>query len=845
MPRDRSAGTPWTRPGRLLYLLRQLSAVALRMDFGGIRRRLQSEVRAMREARLVATSGLFDTHYYLAQAPGARRYPGGPLMHYLERGWAEGLRPNPLFDSAWYLQQNPDVASAGAQPLVHFIRAGSREGRDPNPYFDVRLYTLAMQDVPGMRASDGVALRHYLERGADLPMDPSSRFDRTWYLQHNPDAAPSGLPPLVHFLAVGKARGASPNRHEHAHTAGRPLPDVPLRCVKRFDESATPQEIALLALTTGTPIALTQAEALVRQLSRRGMQVVVIGAKPAFGTGSTVDALTAAADGLYEQPEASTSFKAWAHLVRRLPVVTEAHRLHWIDERLLALSDHPDRLDRALGAMRDPASPVATLAYSSQHGASLPWSGWISLSEEALRCQALHAFVQRIADLPVGPKSVGLQKADFVRSLQAADLAWSAPVMLDGPEDPLSAWMSRVEALPLAPAHAATPQPPTPAPHSPATRLLFIGPWNYNNGLGVASRSYLAALRRTPFDLHLEPVARPFHVHRRIAPAVPIRDFVGPADVAVLHLNPDSLTSMTTPEQRLGIDAAGLRIGLWVWETEQVPAAWLPALDQVDALWVPSAFCKDVFARHTDLPIDVVPHVVAEPAIRPSALDIGRTKREIGVEPGERVILYAFDGASYLVRKNPFALVRAFGRTGLAARGWRLVLKTKNLFDSREAGQRLQVLASACKGCVLIDRSLDRQAMRSLMTMADVYASPHCAEGFGLTVAEAMVEGKLVVATDYSGTRDFLDAAKGLPVRYDRITLDEDHGPYLRGDTWATIDEDHLAERLAEAAALVEAGDTRLGDAARRHILDALSAARVAQRMQQSISSLMRRPHHG
>ena len=36
-----------------------------------------------------------------------------PLVHYLEKGAAEGRDPGPDFDTAYYLEMSPDVAHAG------------------------------------------------------------------------------------------------------------------------------------------------------------------------------------------------------------------------------------------------------------------------------------------------------------------------------------------------------------------------------------------------------------------------------------------------------------------------------------------------------------------------------------------------------------------------------------------------------------------------------------------------------------------------------------------------------------------------------------------------------------
>ena len=137
-----------------------------------------------------------------------------------------------------------------------------------------------------------------------------------------------------------------------------------------------------------------------------------------------------------------------------------------------------------------------------------------------------------------------------------------------------------------------------------------------------------------------------------------------------------------------------------------------------------------------------------------------------------------------------------------------------------------------------MDHSFDKESMAELMQAASIYASPHCAEGFGLTVAEAMALGKIVVATDYSGTADFLDHNCGYPVPYTLRELDSDHGAYKRGNIWAEIDEDSLLKALCSAANAVEANDLSLGNAARRQVKRLLSAEAVANQMLDSFRHL-------
>jgi glycosyltransferase involved in cell wall biosynthesis len=80
--------------------------------------------------------------------------------------------------------------------------------------------------------------------------------------------------------------------------------------------------------------------------------------------------------------------------------------------------------------------------------------------------------------------------------------------------------------------------------------------------------------------------------------------------------------------------------------------------------------------------------------------------------------------------------------------------------------------------------------------MADAYVSLHRSEGFGLSQAESMRLGKPVIATDYSGNRDFLNENNGFPVRYTLVELDRDYGPYRSGNVWAQPDIDHAAAQM-------------------------------------------------
>lgn len=363
-------------------------------------------------------------------------------------------------------------------------------------------------------------------------------------------------------------------------------------------------------------------------------------------------------------------------------------------------------------------------------------------------------------------------------------------------------------------------------------KVSFYGPWNYDNGLGAASRAIIAALRRSGVRLNLHPIKKPFHIHKPLAPPVDVAEFGGPADIAIVHLNPDCWF-LLTDEQRRAVDQARKRIGYWVWEMGHIPSGWRRDFSSVDRIWAPSSYCAELFAAQDEAPVDVIPHPV--PILPLPAVDRATALERIGLGPKARVILFVFDGSSYLIRKNPAALVRAFAASGLAKKGWALVLKTKHLMDRAKDGAALRDLAAETEGVTLIDRTLPADELQQLWAIADIYASPHCSEGFGLTIAEAMAAGKPVVATDFGGSTDYLDGETGYPVKARPWMLTEDFGHYTQGGIWARIDEPALA------AALVKATKAKndVGTAARARIAERLSYDRVGALVATSLRETM------
>jgi len=601
----------------------------------------------------------------------------------------------------------------------------------------------------------------------------------------------------------------------------------------------------------------------------------------------TPDLLDLAA-GVMVRANAGYDFAAWAHAIHLHPELYGASTLYLVNDSLIGPSSR-----QAFGAILDRvrASDADLVGLTQSH--EYRWhvqTFFMALKPRLLCSWWLHGFFDRVRILGDKDAVIRAYEVRFAAEVEAwgYDVAVlfpseraSNPTLFDWrgliargfpfvktlllrgafPEADLTGWRETLaesgfdldlidrtlaasaEALPAEETGALVAHPRTfrLGQHRPL-RVAFYGPWNYDNGLGFAARGTIAALQRSGVRLNLHPIKKPFHIHRPLAPAVDITDFSGDADIAIVQLNPDSWF-LLTDEQREAVRRAGRRVGYWVWEMGHIPPEWRADFGSVDRIWAPSHYCAELFAREEGARVDVIPHAVPLPAAQP--VDRDTVLARFGVPAGRRVILYIFDGSSYLVRKNPHALVRAFAASGLGEQGWTLLLKTKHLMDRPDDGIAFQRLAESVANVRLVDCNLPTGGLEELVAAADIYASPHCSEGFGLTIAEAMAAGKPVVATDFGGSADHLDSSTGYPVKARRWRLDRDHGHYKSGGEWARIDEPALSAALSQAARDVEAGRTVRGQAAQARVAERLSFDAVGTRMAHSLRAAADEPAYG
>jgi glycosyltransferase involved in cell wall biosynthesis len=186
--------------------------------------------------------------------------------------------------------------------------------------------------------------------------------------------------------------------------------------------------------------------------------------------------------------------------------------------------------------------------------------------------------------------------------------------------------------------------------------------------------------------------------------------------------------------------------------------------------------------------------------------------------------LFCFDIASGFERKNPLAVVNAFCRAFAPGAGPRLVIKTVNGGMAPASWARLQTAVEGRADIEIRDgyETADRQ--RALTTAADCYVSLHRAEGYGLTLAEAMAVGLPVIGTGYSGNLEFMTDETSVLIPYERKRIPFGCLPYPANAYWAEPDVDAAADAMRTMAS-DPAAAAALGARARAHMTRRHTAA--------------------
>ncbi len=289
-------------------------------------------------------------------------------------------------------------------------------------------------------------------------------------------------------------------------------------------------------------------------------------------------------------------------------------------------------------------------------------------------------------------------------------------------------------------------------------------------------------------------------------------------------------------------------VGRTMFETDRVPESWLPFISKMDQIWVPSNFNRESFIRSgvDDKKLSIVPGAVDENWFDPSRHE----KLTMPSETGFR-FLSVFE---WILRKGWDVLLNAYLREFTASDDVVLTLRASLCNHPKQGSaeaiqshivqmaQKLGVDAESLPRIEILPDALPWQQLPSMYLSSQCLVAPSRGEGWGRPQHEAMMMGLPVIATNWSGTTEFMNDSNAYLLDY---TLKEisaiDAGfEFYQGHQWAEPSVSHLRQLMRHVFEnRKEARDK--GEAAREHVRVHFGRQKVTRVLKDKLETLLHR----
>jgi glycosyltransferase involved in cell wall biosynthesis len=311
--------------------------------------------------------------------------------------------------------------------------------------------------------------------------------------------------------------------------------------------------------------------------------------------------------------------------------------------------------------------------------------------------------------------------------------------------------------------------------------LRVVGPLFDGSGYGSGARNWVKGLFKRGVPMWVHPVS--FEKDRpEMKEEFELIDALArtprQCDVNFVRLSPEIAVDFLEPNL--------VNICSCAWETSKLHPHWVDCCNRFDSIFVESEWSRAVFINSgVKVPIMVVPNCI----------DVSRYTPKERVNTGT----YQFYSVQqWTERKNGIGLLKAYYNAFKPGDDVVLVLKT---YITRMEEKQDQ--ASVIKGHIdvlkksmnlgeyppvyLVTEKLSVEEMRQLHEQCDCYVLLDRGEGLGLPFMDAAAAANPIIATDYAGSRQFLDNKNSYAVPY-QLTYVENMmwSPFYQGNQlWA------------------------------------------------------------
>ena len=383
-------------------------------------------------------------------------------------------------------------------------------------------------------------------------------------------------------------------------------------------------------------------------------------------------------------------------------------------------------------------------------------------------------------------------------------------------------------------------------------KVHFIGPFFRDTGYDFYARNMLLALEQAGFDVSCHSLS---YSQERLTELKSRPEEWAYWEARTGREPKGDICLILYPA--MGLDGADIyaeqartltqfhtHVGMTMFETDRVPAHWVPTCNAMDEIWVPSTFNRETFSRSgiEESKLHVIPLGIDAERYNP------RKVKPLPI-PGKRgfTFLSVFE---WNQRKGWDVLVKAYLSAFTAGDNVCLVIKTfLDRIKEPPVAVRLERYAAELgydlkdsPPIILLDNYIATEDMPRLYRAADCFVLPTRGEGWGIPFMESMACGVPVVGTRWSSHLDFMNEANSYLIDIEGLvpvarSHSEENSHYTPDHHWAEPSCSHTAKLMRNIFENRAEAHSR-GRKARQYLCQNWTLARTGEELAKRLKAL-------